>query len=69
MCKKIEGSCQPPLDLNRVEYVCDEGFDVGKDYIFYPIIFIIIYTLIYRLIFNVKPNNPYLWNLNAFLFL
>ncbi|XP_051556019.1 pappalysin-2-like [Myxocyprinus asiaticus] len=29
MCKKIEGSCQAPLDLNLVEYICDEGFDVG----------------------------------------
>uniref|UniRef100_A0A8C2AQ58 Pappalysin 2 n=1 Tax=Cyprinus carpio TaxID=7962 RepID=A0A8C2AQ58_CYPCA len=29
MCKKIEGSCQPPLDLNLVEYSCEDGFDVG----------------------------------------
>uniref|UniRef100_A0A673G2A6 Pappalysin-2-like n=1 Tax=Sinocyclocheilus rhinocerous TaxID=307959 RepID=A0A673G2A6_9TELE len=29
MCKKIEGPCQPPLDLNLVEYSCEEGFDVG----------------------------------------
>ncbi|KAA0719365.1 Pappalysin-2 [Triplophysa tibetana] len=29
MCKTIVGSCQPPLDLNRVEYICDEGFDLG----------------------------------------
>ncbi|RXN20770.1 pappalysin-2 isoform X1 [Labeo rohita] len=28
MCK-IEGPCQPPLDLNLVEYSCEEGFDVG----------------------------------------
>uniref|UniRef100_A0A673GA85 Pappalysin-2-like n=1 Tax=Sinocyclocheilus rhinocerous TaxID=307959 RepID=A0A673GA85_9TELE len=27
MCKKIEGPCQPPLDLNLVEYSCEEGFD------------------------------------------
>lgn len=30
MCKTIVGACQPPLDLNRVEYICDEGFDLGK---------------------------------------
>ncbi|XP_016097486.1 pappalysin-2-like [Sinocyclocheilus grahami] len=29
MCKKIEGPCQPPLDLNLVEYSCEDGFDVG----------------------------------------
>ncbi|KTF92531.1 hypothetical protein cypCar_00036778 [Cyprinus carpio] len=29
MCKKIEGSCQSPLDLNLVEYSCEDGFDVG----------------------------------------
>lgn len=29
MCKKIDGPCQPPLDLNLVEYSCEEGFDVG----------------------------------------
>uniref|UniRef100_A0A8C1THT0 Pappalysin 2 n=1 Tax=Cyprinus carpio TaxID=7962 RepID=A0A8C1THT0_CYPCA len=27
MCKKIDGPCQPPLDLNLVEYSCEEGFD------------------------------------------
>lgn len=31
MCKKIEGPCQPPLDLNLVEYSCEEGFDLGED--------------------------------------
>lgn len=31
MCKKIEGSCQTPLDINLVEYICEEGFDVGED--------------------------------------
>jgi len=31
MCKKIEGSCQAPVDNNLVEYICEEGFDVGKD--------------------------------------
>uniref|UniRef100_A0A673IPZ2 Pappalysin-2-like n=1 Tax=Sinocyclocheilus rhinocerous TaxID=307959 RepID=A0A673IPZ2_9TELE len=31
MCKKIEGPCQPPLDLNLVEYSCEDGFDVGED--------------------------------------
>lgn len=31
MCKKIEGSCQAPLDINLVEYICEEGFDVGED--------------------------------------
>uniref|UniRef100_A0A671Q4N9 Pappalysin-2-like n=1 Tax=Sinocyclocheilus anshuiensis TaxID=1608454 RepID=A0A671Q4N9_9TELE len=27
MCKKIEGPCQPPLDLNLVEYSCEDSFD------------------------------------------
>jgi len=31
MCKKIEGSCQAPVDNNLVEYICEEGFDIGKD--------------------------------------
>uniref|UniRef100_A0A8C6TTY6 Pappalysin 2 n=1 Tax=Neogobius melanostomus TaxID=47308 RepID=A0A8C6TTY6_9GOBI len=31
MCSKLQGSCDPPLALNSVEYVCDKGVDVGKD--------------------------------------
>ena len=30
MCRRIEGSCSTPPDLNSVEYSCDEGLDVGK---------------------------------------
>ncbi|XP_067108655.1 pappalysin-2 [Osmerus mordax] len=29
MCRRIEGSCSTPPDLNSVEYGCDEGLDVG----------------------------------------
>ncbi|XP_030629408.1 pappalysin-2 [Chanos chanos] len=29
MCKKIEGSCQPPPELNLLEYLCEDGYDVG----------------------------------------
>ncbi|TRY60671.1 hypothetical protein DNTS_004265 [Danionella cerebrum] len=29
MCKKIEGSCQPPADDNLVEYICEEGYEIG----------------------------------------
>lgn len=31
MCKKIEGVCQTPPELNFVEYTCDEGYGVGED--------------------------------------
>ncbi|XP_060729395.1 pappalysin-2 [Tachysurus vachellii] len=29
MCKTMEGLCQVPLELNMVEYTCDEGYGIG----------------------------------------
>ncbi|XP_064197731.1 pappalysin-2 [Anguilla rostrata] len=29
MCRRLQGSCPPPPDLNLVEYTCDEGLAVG----------------------------------------
>lgn len=31
MCKTMEGLCQVPLEINMVEYTCDEGYGVGED--------------------------------------
>ncbi|KAJ8406181.1 hypothetical protein AAFF_G00304120 [Aldrovandia affinis] len=29
MCRRLQGSCSPPPDLNLVEYTCEEGHGVG----------------------------------------
>ncbi|KAG7456967.1 hypothetical protein MATL_G00241530 [Megalops atlanticus] len=29
MCRRIEGACPPPPDVNLVEYTCEEGYNVG----------------------------------------
>ncbi|XP_006634782.2 pappalysin-2 [Lepisosteus oculatus] len=29
MCGKLQGACAPPLDVNLVEYSCEEGYNVG----------------------------------------
>ncbi|KAI5103983.1 pappalysin-2 isoform X1, partial [Silurus meridionalis] len=35
MCKTMGGLCQAPLDLNMVEYTCDEGYGIGA--VCYPV--------------------------------
>ncbi|MBN3318689.1 PAPP2 protein, partial [Atractosteus spatula] len=29
MCRKLQGACAPPPDVNLVEYSCEEGYNVG----------------------------------------
>ncbi|XP_060787136.1 pappalysin-2 isoform X1 [Neoarius graeffei] len=35
MCKMMGGLCQAPLELNMVEYTCDEGYGIGA--VCYPV--------------------------------